>query len=426
MGKRSLAIVLAVSLAFSACSTSGQPAGQAGSSAAPQATTPDQQALDKLLAPIALYPDALLAQVLACASSPQQVTEVNKWLKQNSQLQGSDRQAAAEQAGFDASFVAIVLFPDVLELMEKNMAWTEELGKAFTSDQTAVLDSVQRLRAQAQAAGSLKTTPQQEVKTETQNGQTVIVVQPANPQVVYVPVYNPQTVYTVPPPDNNNAEVAAAAVIGFALGVALAASMDNNYYGYYGWGAWGMHWHTHVVVVHGGAWHVPPHARYPYTRPVPYGYHPNTRVYAPTYNNVNINVNRQTNVANTNAYNRTPRPTTYSGSTASTRTARPTTTAATTPSRTAQPATRNTAARSQPAAYGGATNNASRGRTPSTDQGVSPSPARNTASPARQMESGSRTSAFSGYQSGSSERAASSRGRSSASTSSSGGGRRRR
>jgi len=82
-----------------------------------KAATPDQQAMDKLLAPIALYPDALLAQVLACASSPQQVTEVNKWLQQNSQLQGTDLQAAAETAGFDAGFISLVLFPDVLKLL---------------------------------------------------------------------------------------------------------------------------------------------------------------------------------------------------------------------------------------------------------------------------------------------------------------------
>jgi len=362
-------------------------------SAPANAATPDQQAMDKLLAPVALYPDALLAQVLACASSPQQVTEVNKWLQQNSQLQGTDLQEAAEKAGFDASFIALVLFPDVLKLLGDNLPWTTELGKAFTSDQKGVLDSAQRLRAQAQAVGNLKTTPQQEVKTETQNGTQVIVIQPANPQVVYVPVYNTQTVYTTPPPPpSNSGDVAAAAIIGFGLGIALGVAMSNNSYGYYGWGAWGMGWHTHVVVVHGGAWHVPPGGRYVYARPVPH-YRPNTNIYAPRNTNVNVNVNKNTvnNVnrqqGNSNTVGRTPRPTTTSVS----------------PS-----ANRSTAARTQQTPVANS-NSAARGRA----QGYSGASASTAASPTRQLDTGARTSAFSGYQNGSGERAASTRGSSS-------------
>jgi hypothetical protein len=399
MYKRFLSIILSLSLVLGTFNYGTVRASSQTASA--KAATPDQQAMDKLLAPIALYPDALLAQVLACASSPQQVTEVNKWLQQNSQVQGTDLQAAAEKAGFDAGFIALVLFPDVLKLLGQNMEWTTELGKAFTSDQKAALASVQRLRAQAKAAGNLKTTPQQEVKTETQNGQTVIVVQPANPQVVYVPVYNTQTVYTAPPPaQSSSGNAAAAALIGFGLGIALAASMNNNYYGYHGWGAWGMHWHSSVVVVHGGAWRVPPGGRYAYARPVS-GYHPNTNVYAPRNTNVNVNVNNVNNVnvnrQSANAYGRTPRPTTTSA---------------------AAPATRSATTRTQPATTANA-NQASRGRTQSTS-GASASTAARTASPARQMETGARTSAFSGYQSGGGERTASSRGHSSASKSSSG------
>ena len=360
--------------------------------------------MDKLLAPIALYPDALLAQVLACAASPQQVTEVNNWLKQNSQLQGTGLQEAAETAGFDASFIAMVLFPDVLALLEQNLEWTTELGKAFTSDQVAVLDSVQRLRAQAEAAGNLKTTPQQEVTTETQNGQTVIVVQPANPQVVYVPQYNPQTVYTTPAPapapaaaptEDNSDKVVAAALIGFAAGIVLGAAINNNYYGYHGYCAWGMHWHSSVVVVRGGAWRVPP-GRYPYARPVP-GYRPNVNVNAPRYNNVNVNINNANiNRQNTNANvsSRTPRPTSASAASArSTSAGQATSTSA-----------RGTAS-SQ------AASNASRGGAQTAATGRS---AGTTATPAGQMQRGASTSAFSGYQKGSSTRAASTRGRSSA------------
>ncbi|MBP1624238.1 MAG: hypothetical protein H6Q07_2258, partial [Acidobacteria bacterium] len=192
--KRYIASILTVCLLFA-------PIAQAVQSM-PQANAPNsaQQGLDKLLAPIALYPDALLAQVLACATSPQQVTEVNKWLEQNKGLQGSQLQDAATKQGFDASFVALALFPDVLVLMGKNMEWTTEVGKAFLSDQKNVLAAVQRLRAQAQAAGNLKTNEQQTVTTEKKDGTQVIVIQPTNPQIVYVPVYNTQTVYVQAPP----------------------------------------------------------------------------------------------------------------------------------------------------------------------------------------------------------------------------------
>ncbi len=384
MYKRILAVIL------SAVITTGPSGWGMVVAPAPSEGSPDQQAMDELLAPIALYPDGLLAQTLACAGSPEQVTDVNKWLQQNNELQGTELQEAAEKAGFDASFIAMVLFPDVLTMLEQNLEWTTEVGNAFSSDQKAVLDSVQRLRTQAQAAGNLKTTPEQEVKTETQDGQTVIVVQPANPQVVYVPVYNPQTVYVAapPPPPSNSGNVAAAAVIGFVAGIALGAAM-NDHYGYHGYGAWGMHWHTHVVVVRGGVWRVPPRGRYPYARPRP-GYRPPARINAPRYSNVNINVNKNINVnrTNINTGTRTPRPTTASTSPA--RTGRNTASQ--------RPATGT--ARSQPSG------NASRGHAPATSS--------RTASPARQMERGASTNAFSGYQKGSSAKAASTRGRSSA------------
>src|SRR5215475_82923 len=113
MSRQIVAVTLALAMALTPCTVYGEPVTQ------PQGTA-DQQAMDQLLAPIALYPDALLAQTLACATSPDQVHEVSQWLTQNSQLQGSDLQQAAEKAGFDASFVAIVLFPDVLKLLADN------------------------------------------------------------------------------------------------------------------------------------------------------------------------------------------------------------------------------------------------------------------------------------------------------------------
>ena len=154
-----------------------------------------------LLAPVALYPDGLLSQILMCTGSPFQVRELSEWLAANPTLQGSALQEAAQAEGFDPSFVAISVFPQVVQMMTQDIDWTRQLGEAFAQDRSAVFESVQRLRADAMAAGNLQSTPQQEVTTQTtQSGQEVIVIQPANPQVIYVPQYNPQVVYTPPPP----------------------------------------------------------------------------------------------------------------------------------------------------------------------------------------------------------------------------------
>jgi len=344
------------------------------------AANADDQALDKLIGPIALYPDPLLAQVLACASSPEQVTEVSAWLKmQDKGLQGSKLQEAATAKGFDASFAAIVLFPDVLDTLAQNLPWTTEVGKAFVSDQKAVLASVQRLRKQAQSVGNLKTTPQQEVKVDTQDGQQVIVVQPANPQIVYVPVYNTEVVYTTPPPppEKDNSDAVAAAALGFMAGIVMGAAVSDPYP--YGWGAWGVGWHSHAVVVTGAAWRVPPGGRYGYARPVPYGrYRAPTNINAPSRN---VNINNSTNVNINNSRNQGA-------------TARPST----------QTAARSATAQNRPAGSA----------TPSTRGYSSPSASSSAA------RTGTSSSGLSGYQNNSSARSASSRGQRSAG----GGGRR--
>ncbi len=202
--------------------------------------------LDQLLAPIALYPDALLAQILMSAQDPPKVAELDKWLKTNATLKGTPLQDAAVKAGFDASFVALALFPQVVAKMAEQIAWTVVLGQSFTKDKTAVFATIQKLRKQAQTVGTLKSNEQQEVETKTtSSGEQVIVIEPTNPQIIYVPQYNTQVVYTQPPVTNttvivqedNDAEVAVAAgLIGFTAGIAIGAAMDNNYYyGPYGW-----------------------------------------------------------------------------------------------------------------------------------------------------------------------------------------------
>jgi len=389
--------------------------GPAVAQAQTPAPNPPLPPLDQLVAPVALYPDALLAQVLTCAASPGQVTDMNTWVQQNSQLHGTALQDAAQQRGYDASFVALALFPDVLNQLASQIDWTTELGTAYLSDPKGVMDAVQRLRAQAQAAGNLKNTPQQVVTTETQGGQPVIVIQPANPQVVYVPVYNPQVVYWPPPP--------GAVLLSFGLGIAIGAMISNNtYYAPYGWGAWGMGWHSHTVVCVGRPWVPPPYARYPYVRPVPVpygGYRPRPYVYAPT----TINVNRTT--VNRSGYPTypggvTPRPTPYQPVARAPAAVPP---AGGRPPATTLPA--GTRPPTYPSAGTGATQNPRPAQPGTPAQRPAPSGARaadygsrgysapTNIKPSERAQT--KSNAFTGYQSGSAERAASQRGQSSVS-----------
>jgi hypothetical protein len=198
--------------------------------------------LDALLAPIALYPDQLLAQMLLCAANPGKVGALDEWLRSQETLKGTELQKAAAASGFEESFVVLALFPDVVSMMASQPDWTARLGQAFAADRSAVFGSIQRLRAKAKDAGKLKTTQQQEVETRTtSSGQQVIVIEPANPQVVYVPQYNPQTVYTsstvvVQQESSSDADAAVAGLIGFTAGIAIGAAIDNDwYYGPHGW-----------------------------------------------------------------------------------------------------------------------------------------------------------------------------------------------
>jgi hypothetical protein len=209
-------------------------------------TTPYQTgSLDQILAPIALYPDSLLAQMLMSASDPTAITKLDQWLKLNQALKGTQLQDEAVKAGFEASFVALTLFPPVVATMAQQITWTTRLGEVFTADRAAVFNTIQKLRQQAKSVGTLTTNAQQEVQTKTTSaGQEVIVIEPANPQIVYVPQYNTQVVYTQAPTttvvvkeDDDSGAAVAAGLIGFTAGIAIGASMDNNYY----YGPYGFH-----------------------------------------------------------------------------------------------------------------------------------------------------------------------------------------
>jgi hypothetical protein len=205
--------------------------------------------IDELVSPIALYPDALVAQILAASTYPDQVTEANTWMQANSKLNDAQRAEAANKQSWDPSVKALTQFPSVLSNMAQNLSWTSALGDAFYNQQADVMASVQRLRKQAKDAGNLKTTPQQTVTTENQSGQQVIVIQPANPQVVYVPTYNPTVVYGTPynPPGYSTGAVVATGIISFGVGMAVGAAMSGGCCGW-GWNNWGCGWHGGTVV----------------------------------------------------------------------------------------------------------------------------------------------------------------------------------
>src|SRR6185295_3145117 len=165
-----------------------QPAGGAAP-AAPKPKSADQ--LDSLVAPIALYPDPLLAQVLAACTYPLEIVQAARWLKENSKLTGENLTKAAQKQPWDPSIQALVAFPSALNFLDKNIQWTQDLGNAFLDQQTEVMDAIQRMRKKAKDSGKLQSTKEQKVEVKTVETKTVIEIQPSNPQVIYVPRYDP-------------------------------------------------------------------------------------------------------------------------------------------------------------------------------------------------------------------------------------------
>ena len=171
------------------------PPYQAGAPAAP-ALSPQQ--LDDLVAPVALYPDPLLGEVMAASTYPLEIVEASRWLQQNRNLHGQQLIDAAKQQNWDPSVQALVAFPDVLTLLNNDIQWTTNLGNAFLAQQADVMAAVQTMRARAEANGKLNSNSQEVVTTDTQNGQSAIEIQPANPQEIYVPVYQPEYIWGPP------------------------------------------------------------------------------------------------------------------------------------------------------------------------------------------------------------------------------------
>src|ERR1700688_1942108 len=222
--------------------------GPTGQSNEQPATPPAQlsiQELQQLVAPIALYPDALVAQILAASTYPTEIVEADRWMQSHSDLKGEKLAGKVDKQSWDPSVKALTQFPSVLENMDKNLSWTSSLGDAYANQQQDVTNAVQALRQQAHKNGHLDSNEQEKVTTQ---GNT-IVVEPANPEVVYVPQYDPWLVYGYPIVAYPGwyAEPGlffAGAGIGFGIGFGV------GFFGGFGWGwhHWGYDWHGRSVM----------------------------------------------------------------------------------------------------------------------------------------------------------------------------------
>ncbi len=238
---------------------------------APAAKIPAEQ-LDSLVAPIALYPDPLLSQVLVASTYPLEIVQLQQWLEKNKNLKDKALADAVKKQDWDPSIQALAPLPDAAKYLAENIKWTTDLGNAFLAQQSDVMDAVQRMRKKAKDGGNLKSTEQQKIETKVVESKQVIVIQQASPEVVYVPSYNPTVVYgpapypyppvTYPPPG----AYAAGVAISFGVGMMMGAAFSGG-----GWG-WGCGWGGHNDI-----------------------YINNNNNFV---RNSNVNINRNTNVSN--------------------------------------------------------------------------------------------------------------------------------
>lgn len=290
---------------------STEPAAGAGPGGATDSAPLSTSELHSLVAPIALYPDALVAQILSAATFPDQVAVADYWIQQHKSLTGSSLVQAVNNETWSPSVKALSAFPSVLHNMAQNLSWTSSLGEAYHNQRAAVMKAVQTLRAQAKAAGTLKSSAQITVKEPSQG---VIEITPTNPQIVYVPEYNPAVIYGVPYvwPGYTAGDVLAADAIGFGTGIAVGALMGSAW----GWHTWGCDWYggaalyNHAAFYGNAAWH----GAYYHG-----GYHYGGYGYANAYNrtadfNRTTDVSRTTDFGNTNFNRSVTRSTSFSSS----------------------------------------------------------------------------------------------------------------
>ena len=234
--RRSFALGLALILTGAGAAISAQVPPPAST---PQASTPllSPQQIDNLVAPIALYPDPLLTQVMVASTYPLEIVEAQQWLQKNSSLKGDALMKAAQEQPWDASVQALVAFPDVLARLNQDVGWTNALGNAFLAQQGDVMRAVQQMRSSAMANGKLSSTPQQTVTTQTENGQPTIIIQPSDPQVIYVPAYDPSYIWG--PPLWGAYPGLWYPAFGFGWGPGINVSLCFGGWGWGGWGGWG-------------------------------------------------------------------------------------------------------------------------------------------------------------------------------------------
>ena len=206
-----------------------------------------QEELDQMMAPVALYPDALLSQVLMASTYPDQVAEAAEWSKKNTEVNGDDAVKAVQDKPWDPSVASLVAFPQALAMMGDKPDWVSQMGDAFLADPEKVMDTVQGLRKKAREEGNLESSAQQTVVVEQASSQTIIKIEPSDPQVIYVPSYNPTVVYGTwwwpayppfywPPPPGYGFAAGIVSGIGFGIGIAISNSI---------WG--GFDWYRHDV-----------------------------------------------------------------------------------------------------------------------------------------------------------------------------------
>jgi hypothetical protein len=215
----------------------------------PGAYTPlEAMQLDQLVAPIALYPDALVAQVLTASTFPDQVSDADNWIHQNGGMPPDQLAAAINSLPWDPSVKALAEFPTVLDNMARNNGWTAALGNAYYNQPGDVMNAVQAMRYQAQQAGTLRDTPQERV---VYNG-GLVMIEPVNPALVYVPYYNPWGVYgaAITPWGGYYWGPPSGVVLGAGIAVGFGVGVGIGLFGHYGWGysAWAPNWRGGVVV----------------------------------------------------------------------------------------------------------------------------------------------------------------------------------
>ena len=236
----------------------------------PAASSFSKEQIEQLVAPIALYPDALVAQILMASTYPLEVVQAARWTKENPKVTGKALEDAMQKQPWDPSVKSLTATPQVLAMMNDKLDWMQKLGDAFLAQQKDMLDGVQRLRSKALAAGNLKSGKEQKVTTEQEGNTTIVKIEPANPQVVYVPVYNPTMVYgpwpypAYPPYYYYPPAYAGGVFFAFSVGIVIG----NAWWGGAHWGGGNVYINHNTynnfnrTNISGGDWqHKPEHRK---------------------------------------------------------------------------------------------------------------------------------------------------------------------